>query len=79
MSNFDTLNDTSADWMKSLVNADYVEFAKSVKQEINNRYINSPYVRNVERRATYYNNLAQYFANAPLDMPNVSSGTDDEV
>lgn len=54
------------EWMDALVKGDYIDFSKSVKQEINTRYANHPFVKNVEQRNTYYNNLAKYFANAPI-------------
>lgn len=62
------VNETSP-WMDALVKGDYIDFSKSVKQEINTRFANHPFVKDIEQRNTYYNNLAKYFANAPLSEP----------
>lgn len=68
------VNETSP-WMDALVKGDYIDFSKSVKQEINTRFANHPFVKNIEQRSAYYNNLAKYFANAPLNGP-VNTSTD---
>ncbi len=57
----------SNDWMDALKNGDYVDFSKAVKQEINTRYANHPFVKDIEAKHNYYTKLSSYFANVPLN------------
>lgn len=65
--NVSNTNATEPVWMQALKNADYIDFAKSVKQEINSRIAQHPFVKDIETRNNYYTNLSNYFAGAPVN------------
>jgi hypothetical protein len=65
--NTEKMTETSNDWMDALKNGDYVDFSKAIKQEINSRYANHPFVKDIEAKHNYYTKLSSYFANVPLN------------
>lgn len=71
--------ETSPEWFEHVVNKDYAEFSKVIKNDLKTRLANHPEVQKYLKQEEYYKNISGYMKSIPTVDEYVNSEAQEDI